>query len=172
MFYRRKIVNAGPDFMNVKKIISGGQTGVDRAGLDFAIETGIEHGGYCPKGRRAEDGRIPAKYNLIETESADYEERTERNLTESDGTLIMYIGKMRGGTLLTSALCRKEGKPCLIIDLNHLTEGTARDFTKWLMDNGIRVLNIAGGRESVVPIYSKAMECLRFLFSNGKIRKK
>ena len=84
----------------------------------------------------------------------------------------MYIGKLKGGSLLTSELCRKEGKPCLIIDLNHLTEGTTRDFTKWLMDNGIRVLNIAGGRESVVPIYLKAMEYLRFLFSNRKIRKK
>ena len=84
----------------------------------------------------------------------------------------MYIGKMRGGSLLTSELCRKEGKPCFIIDLNHLTEGTARDFTVWLMDNGIRVLNIAGGRESVVPIYSKSMERLRFLFSDWKISKK
>ena len=79
--------------MEVKKIISGGQTGVDRAGLDFAIENQIPHGGYCPKGRRSEDGKIPDNYNLIETATSNYKERTEKNLIELDGTLIINNSK-------------------------------------------------------------------------------
>jgi len=85
--------------MEVKKIISGGQTGVDRAGLDFAIENRVPHSGYCPKGRISEDGKISGSYNLIETATSNYKERTEKNLIESDGTLIINKGKLSGGTL-------------------------------------------------------------------------
>ncbi|MCD6446738.1 MAG: putative molybdenum carrier protein, partial [Candidatus Marinimicrobia bacterium] len=83
------------------KIISGGQTGADRAGLDAAMELNIPVGGWCPKGRKSEDGPIDNKYPLQETTSGDYRVRTERNVKESDGTLIFTLGKPTGGTALT-----------------------------------------------------------------------
>ena len=151
--------------MIVEKIISGAQTGVDRAGLDFAIEYGIEHGGYCPKGRKAEDGRIPDKYTLIETASSGYSKRTEKNLTEADGTLILYIGKITGGTLLTANLCKNKNKPFFIRDLDNLNKNDVKiKFNQWLKENNIKVLNIAGSRESKSPIYKKAKEFLKLLF--------
>lgn len=90
----------------VNKIVSGGQTGVDRAGLDVAIQLGIDHGGWCPKGRRAEDGRIPGCYQLAEADSDEYAFRTERNVVDSDGTLILFFATLRGGTELTYRLAR------------------------------------------------------------------
>ena len=97
------------------KILSGGQTGVDRAALDYAIENNINHGGYCPRGRKAEDGRIPSKYNLKETSTSEYSERTEKNLTETDGTLIIIYGNLLGGSKVTFELCNKLIKPGKII---------------------------------------------------------
>lgn len=85
----------------VRRIVSGGQTGVDRAALDVAMQLSIEHGGWCPRGRLAEDGTIPSRYDLRETRSAKYHVRTERNVVDSDATLILYRKSLTGGTLLT-----------------------------------------------------------------------
>jgi predicted Rossmann fold nucleotide-binding protein DprA/Smf involved in DNA uptake len=95
----------------VRKIVSGGQTGVDRAALDIALALGIPCGGWCPRGRGAEDGVIPARYPLQETCSHDYAERTRRNVIDSDGTLILAIGALHGGTLLTAQLAEKAASP-------------------------------------------------------------
>ena len=94
------------------KIISGGQTGVDRAALDAALETGIECGGFCPKGRRSEDGIIPEKYPLTETKTDQYPERTELNVKKSDATLVLIDGEADRGTALTISLCKLHHKPC------------------------------------------------------------
>ncbi len=153
----------------IQKIISGGQTGVDRAALDFAIEYHIPHGGYCPKGRKAEDGTLDLRYHLTETESAGYEERTEKNLLESDGSLIMDHGTLSGGTKLTTELCLKHLKPVHIIDLDDINEKTGEDFWDWIENNEIQVLNIAGSRESKHPIYEQAKNCLELLFYGGTL---
>jgi hypothetical protein len=135
--------------VNLARIVSGGQTGVDRAALDVAIALGIPHGGWCPRGRRAEDGVIPAHYALRETESADYAVRTERNVVDSDGTLVLCGGTPAGGTLLTCELARRHGKPLLIVDLGQDPDPAA--FRRWLDTNAVRVLNVAGPRESQRP---------------------
>ena len=130
----------------VRKIVSGGQTGVDRAALDVAIYLGIEHGGWCPAGKVAEDGLIPEIYRLAETESSDYAERTERNVIDSDGTLILFWKVISGGSLLTERLARKHCRPCLALDLSQSTDiGVAQN---WLVQSAIAVLNVAGPRES------------------------
>jgi hypothetical protein len=143
-----------------QKIISGGQTGVDRAALDAAIALTIPCGGYCPRGRRAEDGPIPVHYPLTETASADYPERTARNVREADGTLILTRGAPSTGTALTRELAQRHGKPCLVIDLD--TPGEPRAVGIWLARHGIRTLNVAGPRESSNPgIYRQASDFLR-----------
>lgn len=135
----------------INKLISGGQTGGDRAALDFAIANGIPHGGWCPKGRKAEDGPIDAKYLLQETPTADYLERTEWNIRDSHGTLILTIGaKLTGGSKRTAEIARKLGKPCLHIS----KEGTALPVSKltdFLAMHTIDVLNVAGPRASKEP---------------------
>ena len=133
----------------LKRIVSGGQTGVDRAALDVAIECGLEHGGWCPQGRLAEDGFIPARYRLQETISADYPPRTEQNVLDSDGTLILYIKRLYGGTQLTYALAERHGKPCLLVDLSSPLQ--AGEVRQWLCHQAIRALNVAGPRESTSP---------------------
>lgn len=128
------------------KIVSGGQTGVDRAALDVALELGIPCGGWCPKGRRSEDGGIPSKYPLEESKSADYRQRTEWNARDSDGTLILTIGKVTGGTALTVGFAQKHKQPCLVVDMNLQINATA--VRQWIADNQIHTLNVAGPRES------------------------
>jgi len=96
----------------LNKIISGGQTGVDRAALDVGLALGLAVGGWCPKGRRAEDGGIPDRYPLMETPERNYQSRTRRNIEDSDGTLLLNQGKLDGGTALTVAHARQIGKPC------------------------------------------------------------
>lgn len=135
--------------MNLQKIISGGQTGVDRGALDAAIRAGIPHGGWCPNGRRAEDGVIPSRYALAETDSTEYRLRTERNILESDGTLILATGALRGGTKLTARLAKAHGKPLLIVDLSATDD--IDPALAWISDASIRVLNVAGPRESQSP---------------------
>jgi hypothetical protein len=137
---------AGKPMAKIRKIVSGGQTGVDRAALDFAIQRGIPHGGYCPQGRRSESGRIAEKYRLTECASPDYAMRTALNVMHSDGTLILTRGRPEGGTQRTVYLCREYGKPTLVIDLRHRLR--ASDFAAWLREHGIATLNVAGPRES------------------------
>lgn len=143
----------------IAKIISGGQTGVDRAALDVAMELGIPHGGWCPRGRIAEDGRISDKYQLREMASPDYVERTRKNVLEADGTLILYNGKLEGGTFLTAAYAEKVGRPCLKIRLSN--PGGFGRLYDWVLRHKISILNIAGPRSSKEPtIYQKATNYL------------
>ncbi len=152
--------------MKLDKVISGGQTGVDRAGLDAAMEAGIPVGGYCPKGRLAEDGTIPIKYPLTELAGRGYPARTEKNVMESDGTLILNVDKLTGGTSLTLDFARKHSKPCLIIQLD--CEPETGPVIQWAKEHSIRVLNIAGPRESKHPgLYETAFSYLRRLFQEG-----
>ena len=146
----------------VRRIVSGGQTGVDRGALDAAIALRIEHGGWCPKGRIAEDGSIPRKYELQETDSPQYRFRTEQNVLDSDGTLILFRDRLFGGTLLTQRLARRHRKPCLAIDLSDTEHSPA--VIQWLLVHRIRVLNVAGPRESSAPgIAQQAYEFLTSL---------
>jgi len=133
----------------ITKIISGGQTGVDRAALDLAIQIDLPHGGWVPKGRRAEDGLIPSTYGLREIPTTDYPTRTEQNVLGSDGTLIISRGPLTGGSKLTRALAEKHRRPCLHIDIGRTTPFSAVQAIKdWATDHRIRVLNVAGPRAS------------------------
>lgn len=150
----------------LEKVISGGQTGVDRAGLDAALEAGIPVGGYCPKGRLAEDGTIPQRYPLTELTVDDYAARTEKNVKESDGTLILNVGTLSGGTRLTLDFARKHNKPCLIVHLDRDPE--TAPVWQWAQEHSIRILNIAGPRESKQPgLHDIAVTFLRRLFQKG-----
>jgi len=144
---------------NIAKIVSGGQTGVDRAGLDVAIALDIPHGGWCPKGRKAENGTVPSVYRLDETPTADYQQRTEWNIRDSDGTLILTRGAPTGGTALTITLAETYARPCLVIDLS--ASPAPETVRAWLAANHIKVLNIAGPRESGCPgVYDEAVKFL------------
>ena len=110
------------------RIISGGQTGVDRAALDAAQCCGIASGGYCPKGRRAEDGTIPPHYPLTELPSADYPTRTRQNASAADATLILTRGSLSGGSAYTARIARQLGKPLLVIDLAERPRVAASSF--------------------------------------------
>ena len=146
--------------MKISKIISGGQTGVDRAALDAAIELGIEHGGFVPKGRLSEDGSIPVKYNIIELENEDYSARTLKNVQCSDGTLILHKGEITGGTALTEEFCYIKKKAVLTINILDEFTVIRVNLDTWLETNTISILNIAGPRESEVHIYKKAKDLL------------
>jgi len=137
---------AGGTGFRPAKIVTGGQTGVDRAALDAAIALGIPHGGWCPKGRLADDGTIPPHYRLTETESPDYAVRTERNVRDSDGTLILCRGSPTGGTELTLRLAERWEKPHLVVDPDRPPDLDAA--RRWLAENRPAVLNVAGPRES------------------------
>ncbi len=150
----------------VEKIVSGGQTGVDRAALDVALALRIPCGGWCPKGRRAEDGVIPAHYPLTETTSKDYRVRTRRNVRDSDGTLILTRGPLSGGTALTLRLAKELDNPCLVVDLAQRPR--ASDVRVWLASNNIHTLNVAGPRESnQLGIYLQAKKFLRRVLSTN-----
>ncbi|MEM6778610.1 MAG: putative molybdenum carrier protein [Planctomycetota bacterium] len=131
------------------KIISGGQTGVDRGALDAAIELGIVHGGFCPAGRLAEDGMIPEQYDLTEIRSRHYPDRTEKNIVESDATLVLFEDVLRGGTALTRRLCRRLHVPYEAIDLRR--DDALHALHDWLHHVRPSVLNVAGPRESHSP---------------------
>ena len=140
----------------IECVISGGQTGVDRAALDVALTLGIPCGGWCPKGRRAEDGVLPANYLLQETPSEEYAERTTWNVRDSDGTLILTKGTPTGGTAFTVQIASQIGKPCLIVDLGKGAPPTT--VHRWLTRHRIRVLNVAGPRESQSPGITRQAE--------------
>lgn len=167
---------------SISKIISGGQTGVDRAALDVAIFLKIPHGGWCPRGRRSEDGQIPMTYQLTETSSPQYTQRTRKNVLDSDGTLILYRHSLGRGTGLTVSLAKRLHRPFLMVDLGkskgrqcasdaqkqavfEQCEDELQDVTaattwqvrtvlqihRWIVQEQIEILNVAGPRESSAP---------------------
>ncbi len=144
----------------LEEVISGGQTGVDRAALDVARKLGLRSGGWCPRGRKAEDGTIAACYPLKESASAKYEQRTKWNVRDSDGTLVLTRGVPTGGTALTIGIARRLGKPCLVLDLEQ-KPNVSQAWT-WMEEHRIRMLNVAGPRESNAPgIHDEAKRFLQ-----------
>jgi hypothetical protein len=150
----------------IVKIVSGGQTGADRAALDAAIKFGIAHGGWVPRGRLAEDGTLPATYALKETASRAYAERTAKNVTDSDGTLIISRGPLSGGSAVTRGLAATHGRPCLHVDLGQTAAfRAALEIKAWVVAQNIRVLNVAGPRASKDPrIYPDTLALLESVF--------
>jgi hypothetical protein len=137
-----------------EKIISGGQTGVDQGALDAALELSFPCGGWCPRERKSENGRIPDKYPLKEHPSSDYKARTKANVKDSDGTLIFTYGSPNGGTALTIKFAEKYAKPYQVIDLKQVAikEAVNKVFTGWgYYKPPIYTLNVAGPRESKCP---------------------
>ncbi|MFT3806704.1 putative molybdenum carrier protein [Arenimonas sp.] len=155
---------------SVDTVISGGQTGVDRAALDVAIIHGCKHGGWCPAGRKAEDGAIPLRYQLTETESSGYRQRTKRNVLESDGTLILNVGALDGGTLETLRIAERASKPVRLVALDAASwEETIAATRGWLRLHDIRVLNMAGPKESKRPgIHGQATRFLAGLITGAQ----
>lgn len=158
--------------MRLRKIVTGGQTGVDRAALDAALEYNVEVSGWCPRGRRAEDGPIPDRYPLTETPSDAYEQRTVWNVRDSDGTLIITDGVLEGGTALTMTEARRQGRPVLHV---RTTDTVPIEMIRaWGEENDIRVLNVAGPRASEADgIYRRARKIISTLLdaiapSNGE----
>jgi hypothetical protein len=145
--------------MILERIVSGGQTGVDRAALDAALLLNIACGGWCPSGRRAEDGIIPKRYPLEETPENSYVQRTEWNVRDSNGTLILCRGKPAGGTAYTVDVTRQNGKPLMVVNL--AGHSAPEDIRLWLCKTQIEVLNVAGPRESQAPgIYEQALKLM------------
>jgi len=158
--------------MLLERIVSGGQTGVDRGALDAALALDIPHGGWCPLGRVAEDGAIPAEYELRETPSPEYPMRTEQNVIDSDGTLILYRDRLVGGTELTRRLCVKHERPVIAVDLAALSDEDLTRVRSWIKERAVHVLNVAGPRESSSPgIADQAMRFLcRLLAGRADVR--
>lgn len=145
-----------------KIVFSGGQTGVDRAALDWARQHNIEHGGWCPKGRLAMDGPLPSHYHLRETASEGYRQRTKLNVQDSDATLVFNIGILEGGSLQTVKFAQAMNRPFLVIQLdsgNH--QDGASDMVRWLKSHTISTLNIAGPSEARMSgIYALVLQVL------------
>lgn len=154
---------------HLQKVVSGGQTGVDRGALDAAITANVPHGGWCPRGRRAEDGSIPDEYALTPTGSSDYTVRTERNVLDSEGTLILCRGSLSGGTKLTRELAESNERPVHVVDLEKVAgnpDAAAEKVIRWLWGHEISILNVAGPRESQQPgIASAARDFLLGVFA-------
>jgi len=150
----------------LKKIISGGQTGADQAALDVAIRLGIPYGGWIPKGRLTEEGRLDSKYKLKEMETTNYNKRTEQNVIDSDGTLIISHGKLTGGSDYTREMALSHHRPWLHIDLNKTGAFQAAGKIKsWIAENEIEVLNVAGSRASKDPsIYQDTVDIIETIF--------
>ena len=148
--------------MPITRIISGGQTGADRGGLEAALYCDVPHGGWCPKGRKAEDGRIPDRYHVQEMSSADYLARTEQNVIDSGATVVFTLGRATGGSLKTIEFAHTHQKPWIHIDVDKMSlEKAVKEIADWLQGRGDYnhdeyiaqppgnvVLNIAGSRES------------------------
>jgi hypothetical protein len=148
----------------VLKIVSGGQTGVDRAALDAALACGLPIGGWCPQGRRAEDGAIPVRYPLIETPASKYPQRTAWNVRDSDATLIVTLGELDSGSRLTADIARRNGKPCIVATVESDPRRVALAEILPIGKAQV-VLNVAGPRESRQPgIYARAFGFLVTVF--------
>ncbi|MEM9227308.1 MAG: putative molybdenum carrier protein, partial [Verrucomicrobiota bacterium] len=133
-------------------LISGGQTGADRAALDVALGRGLSSGGYCPQGRKAEDGRIPSRYPLNELASQHYDERTLKNVLTSDATVIFFAREASGGTALTLQYAQEHHRPYLQIDISReSTDEAAARLAGFYRANKIKRLNVAGPRASQCP---------------------
>jgi hypothetical protein len=157
--------------VGVERIVAGGQTGADRAALDVALEYGLMVGGWVPRGRLAEDGRIPARYpGLVETESADVAERTRLNVRDADATLIVSRGPLGGGSKLTLDEARRQQKPVLHLDVGALGGEAAARLREWLAAEQPHVLNVAGPRASEDgDIYVAVATLLRSVFNRQTI---
>ena len=153
--------------MPVEKIVSGGQTGADRAALDFALAHNIPHGGWCPRGRRAEDGALETHYALRETPDPDYPQRTEWNVRDSDGTVIFSLApELTGGSKLTAELAARQGRPCLHLSRQTHGDTAAGRLREFVEQHDIRILNVAGPRASNEPAVPRfVLETLEKLFN-------
>lgn len=150
----------------VTKVISGGQTGVDRAALDVALKLEMPCGGWCPKDRRAEDGMIPPRYPLQGTPTAEYLQRTEWNVRYADGTLVLNAGALEGGTAETVTIASRLRKPLLVVDLDK--PPSPAEVSRWLVEQRIATLNVAGPREGKRPgIYGEAVIFLQQVFTHA-----
>lgn len=154
----------------MRLIVSGGQTGADRAALDVAIELGIEHGGWCPRGRLAEDGPIDARYALQEVDGG-YRQRTKRNVQDSDGTLILNLGALEDGSLATEGFALRLGRPALVIQLDGgIRKEDIERALAWMREHNVEKLNVAGPRESKRPgIYEATRRFLRRLYAGHRL---
>jgi hypothetical protein len=155
------------------RLVSGGQTGVDRAALDVALEFGIPCRGWCPRGRRAEDGTVPAIYPLVETPTANYRQRTTWNVRDSDATLVLAWGRPTGGTAFTVETCLEQGKPYRVEDLADPATwrpAALADVRRWLLVlHAGETINVAGPRESTAPgIHACATAFLQEVLSPGR----
>jgi hypothetical protein len=136
----------------IHKIVSGAQTGVDRAALDAAIAKGVPIGGWVPKGRAAEDGVIPEQYSMAEMPTSGYRQRTKKNVLDSDGTVIIYFSYLTGGTELTVHFCIQNKQPYVLIDADELSVSrAAKKIDQFIHDKNIQVMNVAGPRASGHP---------------------
>ena len=155
----------------LQKIISGGQTGADRAALDVAIEFDVPHGGWIPKGRKTEDGTLPDKYHLNEMPTTSYPKRTEQNVIDSDATLILSHGKLTGGSALTLKMAKKHDRQWLHLNFNKTNAfDAAHLINSWIVRHGIRVLNVAGARANKDPnIYDAKFRVLETALHLGFI---
>ena len=153
-------------------VVSGGQTGVDRAALDWACRNNIAHGGWCPKGRLASDGPLPPQYLLRETESAGYRQRTKLNVQDSDATLIFNVGELDGGTLQTVRFAQTLKKPYRVFQLDQGNlEEVAREMVEWLAQARFIMINVAGPREEKRPgIYALVFSVLDLCLAVGEDR--
>ena len=154
--------------MRLRRVVSGGQTGVDRAALDAAVACGIPIGGWCHRGRIAEDGFVPHRYPLIETPSRKYPQRTMWNVRDSDGTLVLIAGPLEGGSAFTVRHAKALGRPHLIVDLKDNLYDAPHLALEFIAASRIAVLNVAGPRESSRPgIYGRTYQVLRRVFEDG-----
>jgi hypothetical protein len=153
-------------------ILSGGQTGADRAALDWACHNNIEHAGWCPKGRLAADGPIPLRYRLRETESTGYRQRTKLNVQDSDATLIFNMGALDGGSLQTARFAQILNKPCRVFQLDQVAlEEVASDLIEWLAKSKFVLINVAGPREEKrAGIYALVFSVLNHCLNLSKDR--
>lgn len=168
----RKFRSTKESFASDVKIVTGGQTGVDLAALQFARQNGLAYGGWVPKGRMNEAGRIPDHFNgLIETQSPDVSERTKLNVQSSDALLVFSDGSPSPGTQLTVDFAKATGTPCLIVDVRDGVETCARQIRAWLDTDPVTALNIAGPRASEAPkIGTQVTDILRLSLDGAEDR--